>query len=83
MTAPVDGATGFLEEAVARTGRRYGCKLGDLLEAMPPDLRADVEAALALDHISNKAIAEALSNRGYPLAEDSVRRHRGGCRRCG
>ena len=59
------------------------CSLPGFLGSLPPELHADVEAAIYNGDISASVLSRALDGLGHPLSVDIIRRHRRGeCRSC-
>ena len=78
VTGPPAEDGGFLAEVAALTGRRYPCKVADVLAAVPADLRPDVVEALEDHTWSSRAVAGALTNRGFRIGDTTIKRHRNG-----
>lgn len=58
------------------------CGIRALLDTLPADDRADLEAALASASIYGSTIARVLTARGWKVSEQTIRRHRSGACRC-
>ncbi len=73
----------YLERAqAATTVGGQPCKLAKAMATMPPDVQADVAEAIRAD-VSAPALSKLLRDDGYPITDDSVRRHRAGkCMTC-
>ena len=77
-----------LDEAsfAARTGRRYGCVVADIIATLDEADRATFQKVLDSKvgdkyTISHQAVANTMRSAGYPLGQTSVQKHRsGGCR---
>ena len=80
MAAPRPNG-GLLAEIHAETRTAgKGCAVGRALRQLPPDVAADLEAALAdPDTYPGAAIARALTARSHPLSAGQVNHHRRGC----
>lgn len=70
----------FVDRArAAQHGRKGGhCTAGLLLDSLPADYRAEVDVALADPAIYASLIAELLTGDGYPIASETLNRHRRG-----
>jgi hypothetical protein len=65
----------------AASGRRYGCKVGDILQKLDEDDRATLLRVLADTRISDHGIAKVLTEQGHSVAGNTVWKHRiGGCK---
>lgn len=69
------------EQAAFRKGPT--CSAGLLLEALPADERADVEAALLDPGIPYTVLSRALGKAGHKVGAETLRRHRKGDCSCG
>lgn len=68
---------GILDDARAATGGSGPHRLMPrLLEQMSDEDRAETEAALADPTVSNRGLARALTNRGYPISESAINKWR-------
>lgn len=68
---------GLLDEAIAASvPYSPRTRLDEIREMMDEDERIELDAALAHPKITHTALAKALTDRGYPINESAVRRHR-------
>lgn len=52
------------------------CHVAKVLESLSDEDRADLLAALEQPDLRSTVIAKVLTNRGYPVSEFSIRRHK-------
>lgn len=68
----------LLDDIRRENGRSVGpnCWVGQLLAALSPQDRTDLQAAFADPNIQHSAIVRALRNRGHDVKQSAIPRHR-------